>query len=603
MRAIAAAVLLLAASSRGATLTVSKDGGAEFTDVQAAADAASDGDTVLVLPGEYTLAESLDFNRLHDPADPGSPRVKNFVIRGAGGAALTVLRLADKLRDPNRASVAVFEHGEGSASALEGVTLTGGRGMPSGGGIFCGGKSSPSVTDCVICGNSASHGGGVGCSSAGMPTFTRCAIEGNSAASSGGGIFVTGGGARFFDCMVAGNRADRTGGGIACAISDVRFEGCRIERNTSASTGGVGFSSNVRVVLSRCVVTQNTAERGGAGGVGCDRYAEPVLDHCTIAGNVGQGESGGVSCAAESAPTITNCVLWDNAGGSFTAMEGARPSVTYSCVEGASVLPGQGNIAANPLFRGWGDKGEVYVDSSAQGPGDGTPGAPYRDLVAALAFDFGVALDSPCVGRGTDGTTMGAVPVAAGAAGLPRRTVWIAAGTYRIEGTTCVLGASLRGMAGAAATTMEGTVFGLRSGALLADVTVTRGNAGGVCIPEQESPEVRDCVVTENTAYELRGAGVHCGTGSAAVFSGVRIARNGAASKAAAVVCAADSAPTFTACVILDNEHDGVRCYEGSAPVFRKCDIRGNARAAREVVRLRDHRQCHPRVRGVYRGG
>ena len=582
MRTIPAALLCLATVSAGATLTVSKDGGAEFDEVQAAADAAADGDTVLVFPGEYVLVEPLDFNRLHDPANPASPPVKNLVVRGVGGPAVTILRLAETLLDPARASVAVFEHGEGPASVIEGVTLTGGRGMPRGGGIFCAGASSPSVTDCVISGNSATWGGGVRCTYAGTPIFTRCTIEGNHASSSGGGISVMGGGARFSECLVADNSAAGDGGGVACEIGEALFERCRIEGNTGAQGGGINCFGNSTAEFIGCVVTQNTARWRAGGGVSCAARATPVLRHCTIAGNVGQEEGGGVVCSSESAPVITGCILWDNPCGSFTALEGANPRVTYSCIEGASVVSGQGNIAVNPRFRGWRDAAEVWVDCAASGPGDGSSQSPYRALAAALAFDPGVALDSPCVGSGEGGTTMGAIATPAGTAGMPRRTVWIAAGTYRFQGSTCAHAASLRGM-GAALTTLDGTVFGLRSGASLANVTVTGGNAGGVCIPAGESPEVRDCVVTENTAYHFSGGGVYCGTGSEAMFSGVRIVRNGVGSKAAALVCASDSAPTFTACAVLDNEHEGIVCHAGANPTFRGCEISGNARALHAV--------------------
>ena len=55
-----------------ATITVDLSGGADFTDIQSAIDAAKDGDSVLVKAGEYVIAEPLDFNRLYDPQDPAS---------------------------------------------------------------------------------------------------------------------------------------------------------------------------------------------------------------------------------------------------------------------------------------------------------------------------------------------------------------------------------------------------------------------------------------------------------------------------------------------------------------------------------------------------
>ena len=72
-----------------ATLTVDLNGGADYTDIQAAIDAAKDGDTVLVKPGEYVITEPINFNRLHDPDDPASPPVKNIIVKSEVGAGVT----------------------------------------------------------------------------------------------------------------------------------------------------------------------------------------------------------------------------------------------------------------------------------------------------------------------------------------------------------------------------------------------------------------------------------------------------------------------------------------------------------------------------------
>ena len=60
----------------GATLTVDLNGGADYTDIQPAIDAAKDGDTVLVKPGEYLITDPINFNRLHKTDEPISPAVR-----------------------------------------------------------------------------------------------------------------------------------------------------------------------------------------------------------------------------------------------------------------------------------------------------------------------------------------------------------------------------------------------------------------------------------------------------------------------------------------------------------------------------------------------
>ena len=137
------AVLLLSVVCSGATITVDLTGAGDFTDIQSALDAASDGDTVLVSAGEYVVTAPLDFNRLHVREDPASPPVKNIVVRSAGLAADTIVRMADTPDAPDYASVVVFQNRESADSAVIALTLTGGRGdYGLGGGVCCLGGAS-----------------------------------------------------------------------------------------------------------------------------------------------------------------------------------------------------------------------------------------------------------------------------------------------------------------------------------------------------------------------------------------------------------------------------------------------------------------------------
>lgn len=264
------------------TITVDPSGGGDFSAIQPALDAAADGDTVLVKPGEYVIAEPLRFNRLHDPANPASPPLKDVVLRSEGGAERTVLRGVEGIN-----SVVLF-HGKSWRSVLDGFTVTGGylgiRGQP----MEFGSGAGATILRCVVRGYRASgifdHDGivfasaitgdgwtGVECSEAG-PLLVACTISGNTEA----GLRVSDAGANpwVLHSSISGN----PGHGIyGDETSSVRLVGCTLEDNAGAA-----------IVLDHS---------GGR------------LVNCVIASN-----GGGVYVSPESGVSLMNCTLTDNVG-------------------------------------------------------------------------------------------------------------------------------------------------------------------------------------------------------------------------------------------------------------------------------------------------
>ena len=90
---------LLCPPCAAATITVDLDGAADYSEIQPAIDAAQDGDTVLVKPGEYVINESITF------------RGKAITVRGEAGAEVTTIRMS-----VSYGSVVVFANGETDAS-------------------------------------------------------------------------------------------------------------------------------------------------------------------------------------------------------------------------------------------------------------------------------------------------------------------------------------------------------------------------------------------------------------------------------------------------------------------------------------------------------
>lgn len=96
----------------------------QYRTIQAAIDAARNGDVVLVAAGLYR--ENLDF------------KGKAVTVRSAAGAVRTVVDGSSK------GSVVVFRSGEGPGSVLAGFTLRNGGGtLLTGGGTPAGGSTCP----------------------------------------------------------------------------------------------------------------------------------------------------------------------------------------------------------------------------------------------------------------------------------------------------------------------------------------------------------------------------------------------------------------------------------------------------------------------------
>ena len=386
-------VVLFCPFVHGKVIQVDDDGPADFDNIQAGIDAGIDGDTVMVVPGEYIITEPITF------------RGKAITVKSEAGLHETTIRMGTPA-DTNRGSVVVFENGETIASVLEGFTITGGIGtwFPSenargGGGIFFD-ASSGTIANCTIVQNRADAGGGVISSANSLVTVSNCTIADNSVTIVGGGIVcwqnstVT-----MTDCIVVGNSVTGTtpaidgwGGGLYCGPScSLTAVNCNIVEN-SAGVGGAGAmcDQNSLVTLKDCIIMKNSAEiiGGGiectgsvtltncviarnsslrwAGGLSCEELSSSVIvNNCSFWANSATEEGGGVGCFNGASATVTNSIFLGNTAAKgneiFLEESPTRFSVAYSNVagghagihvQGDSTLDwGVGNIDADPLFE------------------------------------------------------------------------------------------------------------------------------------------------------------------------------------------------------------------------------------------------------------
>ncbi len=214
--------------------------------IQAAIDAAVDGDTVLVSPGTYV--ELIDFLG------------KDITVESAGGPASTVI-------DGNRAGpVVTMNAAPDGTPVLRGFTVRNGNGDS---GIFTQGGPAL-IEDNLVTGNTMCSGGVEAAFSA--ATIRNNVISGNrpncSGGVGGGGVSLRGAGTvTVADNVITGNVSSSDGGGIALfAAGSPTISGNVISGNSTAGFGSGGGISHVNAsnsLITNNVIVGNTSPEGG----------------------------------------------------------------------------------------------------------------------------------------------------------------------------------------------------------------------------------------------------------------------------------------------------------------------------------------------------
>ena len=357
-----AGIGLLASATVADTLTVCASG-CQYTSINAAIDAATNGDVIVLSAETYAEGDVIDTDG------------KGITIEGAtgkGGAAATIIDGAGTHR------VLQCITGEGSDTRFENLVIQNGQ-ANTGGGMYNEGSgptlvncsfigndsnqdgaaisssnASPTITDCTFTDNGPAREGGAILHRVGTLTLDGCVFTNNQCEFSGGALYLADedGGSSVTDCTFIGNSSET--GGAATLFGPFTVAGCTFRGNTVTSTGGalrLGQSTS----FSDCLFVENSAFEGGAmlatfgsgitltscvferntaalnGGAAYNNLNSPTFQDCRFTGNTA-GYGGAVRNVFAS-PKFRDCSFTENAaeffGGAITTMNG-RPDISGS---------------------------------------------------------------------------------------------------------------------------------------------------------------------------------------------------------------------------------------------------------------------------------
>jgi hypothetical protein len=321
----------------------------QHSTIQAAINASSNGDTVLVEPGTYM--ENIIFR--------GKKIVltSRFYINNDFSYITSTIINGSTPSHPDSASVVRMHNGEDSTTVLQGFTITGGKGTKwqdeQGAGRY-------------------TEGGGI-LTALCHPIIQFNIIENNECVDAPGGIASTGGG------------GIRYGNGRTKILNNI------IRNNRAMYGGGIVGNHGTGIIANNVIYNNHEfqAVAGkpcyGGGGVWLNGAGESsILINNTIVNNSASGPaSGGVGGGVYVrfvTVDVRNNLLWGNTQrlGSQLRVSGAGGEIAYNNVEGG--YPGPGNINIQPLF----DSTNYYLQASSPCIDKGDSSIIYNDPADSL---------------------------------------------------------------------------------------------------------------------------------------------------------------------------------------------------------------------------
>ena len=256
---------------------------APFATIAVAIEAAQEGDTIHVAPGDYNEWGLKIEKVLRIEGDAGAV-VYGFETPYSGTGRRIFYMTAD-------ATIA-------NLTIRNGGFRTDGK-PANGGNVF---MSAGTVTNCVIEGGYVEH----------------TADAGGLKGALGGNVFMTGG--LVVDCEIKDggiyNSNGAGGGGNVMMYNGGRLMRCKVTgaRRTAGTaaryteeSGGSGLYMNGAAIAENCLITGNSGSYGAVSMRGASK-----LVNCTIAGNSGGYNGYNGVCLCDASPMVINCVIWND---------------------------------------------------------------------------------------------------------------------------------------------------------------------------------------------------------------------------------------------------------------------------------------------------